>query len=76
MEHLHAQRLTANAYCDAWTQCARGPLCTQTAAKPCIFVARGDGSSVFSETLEAHNAAVNRYQRGGAIQPSNGAQAK
>ena len=40
------------------------------------FVARGDGSSAFSETLEAHNAAVNRYQRGGAIQPSNEAQAK
>ena len=30
------------------------------------FVARGDGSSQFSETLEAHNAAVNRYQRQGA----------
>jgi UPF0755 protein len=29
------------------------------------FVARGDGSSVFSESLEAHNRAVNRYQRGG-----------
>ncbi|MFM7704645.1 MAG: endolytic transglycosylase MltG [Rubrivivax sp.] len=29
------------------------------------FFARGDGSSVFSETLEAHNRAVNRYQRGG-----------
>jgi UPF0755 protein len=27
------------------------------------FVARGDGSSVFSATLEAHNRAVNRYQR-------------
>jgi len=30
------------------------------------FVARGDGSSQFSATLDAHNAAVNRYQRGGA----------
>ena len=40
------------------------------------FVARGDGSSAFSETLEAHNAAVNRYQRGGASPPSNGEQAK
>jgi UPF0755 protein len=40
------------------------------------FVARGDGTSAFSETLEAHNAAVNRYQRGGASPPSNGAQAK
>ncbi len=28
------------------------------------FVARGDGSSVFSETLVEHNRAVNRYQRG------------
>jgi UPF0755 protein len=28
-------------------------------------VARGDGSSVFSRTLEEHNRAVNKYQRGG-----------
>jgi len=28
------------------------------------FVARGDGSSEFSETLADHNRAVNRYQRG------------
>lgn len=28
------------------------------------FVARGDGSSVFSKTLEEHNRAVNQYQRG------------
>ncbi len=27
------------------------------------FVAKGDGSSQFSETLQAHNAAVDRYQR-------------
>ena len=27
------------------------------------FVARGDGSSAFSRTLDEHNAAVNRYQR-------------
>ena len=40
------------------------------------FVARGDGSSAFSETLEEHNAAVNRYQRGVTTQPSTGAQAK
>ncbi len=31
------------------------------------FVAKGDGSSQFSETLEAHNRAVNRYQRGLAV---------
>lgn len=29
------------------------------------FVARGDGSSVFSRTLEEHNRSVNKYQRGG-----------
>ncbi len=29
------------------------------------FVARGDGSSVFSDTLAEHNRAVNKYQRGG-----------
>jgi UPF0755 protein len=28
------------------------------------FVARGDGSSEFSETLDAHNRAVNKYIRG------------
>ncbi|MFP5399080.1 MAG: endolytic transglycosylase MltG [Gammaproteobacteria bacterium] len=32
--------------------------------KALYFVARGDGGSVFSETLDAHNRAVNRYQRG------------
>lgn len=29
------------------------------------FVARGDGSSQFSHTLEEHNQAVSRYQKGG-----------
>jgi UPF0755 protein len=28
------------------------------------FVARGDGSSQFSATLEEHNRAVNKYIRG------------
>ena len=32
--------------------------------KALYFVARGDGSSEFSETLADHNRAVNRYQRG------------
>jgi len=27
------------------------------------FVARGDGSSQFSRTLDEHNRAVNRYQK-------------
>jgi UPF0755 protein len=33
-------------------------------SKALYFVARGDGSSQFSETLEEHNRAVNKYQRG------------
>ncbi|MFY9512682.1 MAG: endolytic transglycosylase MltG [Rubrivivax sp.] len=33
--------------------------------KALYFVARGDGSSVFSDTLADHNRAVNQYQRGG-----------
>ena len=28
------------------------------------FVARGDGSSQFSDNLDAHNRAVNKFQRG------------
>ncbi len=27
------------------------------------FVSRGDGTHVFSRTLDAHNRAVNRHQR-------------
>ncbi|MEK8033981.1 endolytic transglycosylase MltG [Ideonella sp. DXS29W] len=32
--------------------------------KALYFVARGDGSSVFSENLDDHNRAVNQYQKG------------
>jgi UPF0755 protein len=32
-------------------------------SKAIYFVARGDGSSHFSETLDEHNRAVNKYQR-------------
>jgi UPF0755 protein len=34
------------------------------ATRALYFVARGDGSSAFSETLAEHNRAVNKYQRG------------
>jgi UPF0755 protein len=32
--------------------------------KALYFVARGDGTSQFSASLEEHNRAVNKYQRG------------
>jgi UPF0755 protein len=35
------------------------------ASKALYFVARGDGTSQFSETLAEHNRAVNKFQRGG-----------
>ena len=34
-------------------------------SKSLYFVARGDGTSQFSSSLDDHNRAVNRYQRGG-----------
>ena len=34
------------------------------ASKALYFVARGDGSSQFSHSLDEHNRAVNKYQRG------------
>ncbi len=34
--------------------------------KALYFVARGDGSSAFSDNLNSHNRAVNQYQRGAA----------
>jgi UPF0755 protein len=35
-----------------------------TPSKALYFVARGDGTSQFSATLDEHNRAVNKYQRG------------
>ncbi len=48
--------------------CAPGESAVAAALHPApgdalYFVARGDGSHVFSATLAAHNAAVNEYQR-------------
>jgi UPF0755 protein len=34
------------------------------ASRALYFVARGDGSSYFSDSLDEHNRAVNKYQRG------------
>ena len=49
--------------------CMPGIAALQAAAHPAktdalYFVAKGDGSSQFSATLDAHNQAVNQYQRG------------
>ena len=41
-------------------------------SKALYFVARGDGSSQFSPSLDEHNRAVNRYQRGVETKPSGG----
>jgi UPF0755 protein len=35
-------------------------------ANALYFVARGDGTSYFSQSLNEHNQAVNKYQRGTA----------
>jgi UPF0755 protein len=47
-----------------------GEASLQSAVKPApsdalYFVARGDGSSAFSRSLEEHNRAVTKYQKGG-----------
>ena len=49
--------------------CMPGLAALQAAAHPAktdalYFVARGDGTSQFSATLDAHNQAVNQFQRG------------
>jgi UPF0755 protein len=49
--------------------CMPGIAALKAAAHPAktdalYFVAKGDGSSQFSATLDAHNQAVNQYQRG------------
>lgn len=49
--------------------CMPGMAALQAVAHPAktdalYFVAKGDGSSQFSATLDAHNQAVNQYQRG------------
>ena len=41
--------------------------------KALYFVARGDGSSHFSGSLDEHNRAVNQYQRGGAVSAASAA---
>ncbi|QTD47156.1 endolytic transglycosylase MltG [Ottowia testudinis] len=41
--------------------------------KALYFVARGDGSSHFSESLDQHNRAVNQYIRGGAANAASAA---
>jgi UPF0755 protein len=41
-------------------------------SKSLYFVSRGDGSSHFSSSLDEHNRAVNRYQRGTEAAPRSG----
>ena len=41
-------------------------------SKSLYFVSRGDGTSQFSSSLDDHNRAVNRYQRGGGTPRDQG----
>ena len=43
-------------------------------SKSLYFVSRGDGTSQFSSSLDDHNRAVNRYQRGGGTPATKAAQ--
>ena len=48
--------------CRARPRCWRR--CSRRRARRCTSSSRGDGSSQFSESLDEHNRAVNKYQRG------------
>ena len=47
--------------CPAWPRCR--PRCSRRPSDMLYFVARGDGSSEFSRTLDEHNRAVAKYQK-------------
>ena len=70
LQHLHAHRPAADADRDAGQGRRCSPRCSPSATKALYFVARGDGSSEFSETLAEHNRAVNQYQRSDTQRPS------
>jgi UPF0755 protein len=82
--HLHHRDLTADTPWNTYTRAGlpptpiglAGAAALQAALHPAdtralYFVARGDGSHQFSETLAAHEHAVDVFQRheGGSIQP-------
>jgi len=46
-----------------WGKAAIDAALNPEVSKALYFVARGDGSSEFSNTLAEHNKAVDRYQR-------------
>lgn len=75
--HLHKKDLQTDGPYNTYTRAGLPPTpialpgadALQAALNPAqstalYFVARGDGSSLFSDTLEAHNRAVNKYIRG------------
>ena len=63
VQHLHPRRPAADADRHAGHGLAAGGGASPTPTKALYFVARGDGSSVFSDNLADHNRAVNKYQR-------------
>ncbi len=75
--NLHKSDLTADTPWNTYTRAGLPPTpiampgkaALLAAVRPAVskalyFVARGDGTSAFSNTLEEHNRAVNKYQRG------------
>jgi hypothetical protein len=66
VQYLHALRFAADADCHARVGSIQAALASGS-SDALYFVARGDGSSHFSRTLDEHNRAVNKYQRGGEV---------
>ncbi len=64
LQHLHARAACRRRRSRMPGLASLRRRCSPTPTKALYFVARGDGSSVFSDNLADHNRAVNKYQRG------------
>ena len=64
VQHVHAGRPAADADRAAGQGRDRGRAAARQPPMRCTSSARGDGSSEFSNSLDAHNRAVDQFQRG------------